>query len=179
MRASKLPQMPRQAIDNIPSRLPCTTLQPWSCLAGGAQPVASIFHANPTSITSLPAPLCAPRGQVFKENALQVLACSATPAGGLIGKFKIYFLVLGTASRASCLLGRYPAAEMRAQSPEGLSPRRDLRGVNRVRHKRTPDLLKVGCNTCHSFHLFTHSLIHWANTLRELQTPKLHSSPDI
>lgn len=68
--------------------------------------MASISHANPTSITSLPALLCAPRGQVFKESTLQVLVCSTNPAGVLTGKFKVYFLVLGTESRASCLLSR-------------------------------------------------------------------------
>lgn len=70
-----------QAIDNIPLRLPCDALWPSSHLAGGARPMASIFHASPASITSLPAPVSAPRGQVFRGNTLQALARPSTPAG--------------------------------------------------------------------------------------------------
>lgn len=95
--------------------------------------MASIFHANPTSITSLPAQLCAPRGQVFRENTPQAPTCSTTPVGVLTGNCKVYFLVLETESRASCLLSRHSTAGTWG-SWFG----------NRVGHKRGPDLPKVG-----------------------------------
>lgn len=78
-----IPQTRCQAIDNIPSWLPCTTQQPSHSLAGGVQPVASIFHASPASITGLPTPVSAPRGQVFRENTLQALALSLHPCGSV------------------------------------------------------------------------------------------------
>lgn len=75
----QFPQTWCQAIDNIPSPLHCATRWPSSHLAGGAQPLASIFHASPASITGPPAPVSAPRGQVFRENTLQALARSHHP----------------------------------------------------------------------------------------------------
>lgn len=117
MRVSEFPQMSWQAIDNIPSWPPCTILQPSSSLAGRAQPVASIFHAMPTSITSLPAPLRAPR----EHSAGAAAGLLHQPCWSAYWKFLTDFSVLGTESRTSCLLLRDPPLSYTTVQPlEGL-----------------------------------------------------------